>query len=131
MSARLSDATREERGASKSRLLKVECPECGVILRGSASALRESGLPFCGCGARFEVPAVASLERVDPDAYQSLVDSLPDLSANHLMRLQGYDIRPTTKRHGTPQCSKRGCKRLRVPLERHCQPCLDAESVPF
>ena len=129
---KLSDATREERGKSKSRLLKVECPGCGVILRGSASALRTSGMPVCGCGERFEMSAPASLMLVDPDAYDQLVRSLRDGARHDLMRIQLFDNAiVSSKRHGTAQCSKRGCKSLRVPLERFCQSCLDAESVPF
>lgn len=74
----MSAATREERGRSRSRLLKIECGSCGVILRGSAAALRQ-GLP----------------------------------------------------RHGTPQCSTRGCKKLRQPLDPRCETCAGAEEVPF
>jgi hypothetical protein len=36
------------------RLLKIECPGCGCILRGTAKAL-EVGLPTCGCGTTMEV----------------------------------------------------------------------------
>lgn len=33
------------------RLIKLECGDCGFICRSSATAIERSGPPFCGCGA--------------------------------------------------------------------------------
>jgi len=38
------------RAKKKTYMLKVECPECGCKLRGTAQAL-SVGLPTCGCGS--------------------------------------------------------------------------------
>ena len=36
------------------RMLKVECPQCGCIARMTQKWLDESGAPTCGCGERME-----------------------------------------------------------------------------
>lgn len=38
------------------RLLKIQCPECGYVLRGTAKWV-EVGLPTCCCGTEMEVAA--------------------------------------------------------------------------
>ncbi len=38
------------------RMLKVECLECGCIVRMTAKWLDEVGPPTCGCGGQMEVP---------------------------------------------------------------------------
>ena len=45
--ARLSIADRKKQ---TTRMIKVECLDCGCILRGSRAAL-EIGAPYCACGA--------------------------------------------------------------------------------
>ena len=37
-----------------SRLVKLECPGCGYVLRSTRRWISE-GTPWCVCGARFEV----------------------------------------------------------------------------
>lgn len=118
--------------ATKTRLRKIECEECGFIARAAAGALRHAGMPTCGCGGATVVPELRDLVDIDPDAFEELANSLAPRARTAAMRILGYDQAiQTTKRHGTSQCSKRGCKRLRQPLELVCQPCKDAESVPF
>lgn len=40
------------------RLLKVECIGCGFIVRASATALADAGLPTCGCGTQMVCEAI-------------------------------------------------------------------------
>lgn len=118
---------------SKSRQRKIECPECGCILYGSAAALAP-GLPTCSCGALFELPNVRDLPAVDPDAFDALRRSLPEGAHNALMRDLGYDnsVYTTNKRTMPRQCSRRGCKAFRAgPLERYCPEHAELEEVPF
>lgn len=44
-----------KRGSVGSRLLKVECHNCGCILRMTQKWITEVGLPTCGCGADMEL----------------------------------------------------------------------------
>lgn len=39
-------------GPLKSRMLKVECPRCGCVVRMARSWMSRAGMPACGCGAR-------------------------------------------------------------------------------
>jgi hypothetical protein len=44
-----------DRGTMKTtRMRKIECPGCGLILRGSRNPLLASGLPTCGCGCAMQ-----------------------------------------------------------------------------
>ena len=43
-----------KRGSVGSRLLKVECPDCGCILRMTQKWLDTVGPPTCGCGTEME-----------------------------------------------------------------------------
>lgn len=118
---------------SKSRQRKIECPECGCILYGSAAAL-SPGLPVCSCGTRFEIPNMRDLAAVDPDAFEAARRALPEGSHNALMRTMGFDqsVYTTNKRTMPRQCTKRGCKAFRAnPLERYCAEHLALEQVPF
>lgn len=36
------------------RMLKVECPDCGCIARMTKKWIDESGIPTCGCGTKME-----------------------------------------------------------------------------
>lgn len=48
---RKSTAGRPRKSAeSTSRMLKVECPGCGCILRMTRTWIERAGLPTCGCG---------------------------------------------------------------------------------
>ena len=38
------------------RMLKVECPACGCIIRMTSKWLEEVGTPTCGCGTRMLTP---------------------------------------------------------------------------
>ena len=44
----------KERGSVGSRLVKVECMDCGCIVRMTRKWLDEVGTPSCGCGALME-----------------------------------------------------------------------------
>jgi hypothetical protein len=43
-----------QRGLVGSRMLKVECHECGCVARMTRKWLNECGLPTCGCGGGME-----------------------------------------------------------------------------
>tara|TARA_R110000823_G_scaffold307268_1_gene429868 strand:- start:43 stop:594 length:552 start_codon:yes stop_codon:yes gene_type:complete len=37
------------------RMIKMECEDCGFIARASGSAIMQAGLPTCGCGGIIEI----------------------------------------------------------------------------
>lgn len=118
---------------TKSRQRKIECPECGCILYGSAAALAV-GLPTCSCGSTFEIPNMRDLAAIDPVAFEAARTALPEGSHNSLMRELGFNqaVYTTNKRTMPRQCTKRGCKAFRASaLERYCAEHLDLEQVPF
>ena len=39
-----------DRKKQTTRMIKLECVQCGFIARASRSAIEKAGLPTCGCG---------------------------------------------------------------------------------
>ncbi len=37
------------------RMIKMQCNDCGFIARASRSAIERAGLPTCGCGGTIEI----------------------------------------------------------------------------
>lgn len=46
------------------RMIKLECDQCGFICRASHTAIIASGLPTCGCGELLSLPDLPSPEKV-------------------------------------------------------------------
>lgn len=95
-----------------------------MILRGSAFAL-SAGLPTCACGSRFHVPALASLERVDGDAFLERVAQLGLGDRNALMRSMGFEDaiirRKCDENRRTPaRCGHDGCSRFKAKGSLYC-----------
>lgn len=128
-------ATAKHGRRSTCRLLKIECGDCGAILRGSAAALRASGLPTCGCGGAFMVPVLADLERIDPDAFDALIGSLSHKQHTAAMRELGYTDaivrKAPPRRSRQPQCAHDGCSRFRAYGKRYCAQHEALEALPF
>lgn len=45
------------RKVQTTRMLKVECTDCGCVIRMTAKWVKDAGLPTCGCGGEMEMPA--------------------------------------------------------------------------
>jgi hypothetical protein len=129
-------ATRESRGKSRSRLLKINCDSCGMILRGSAAAL-SAGMPACSCGGSFEVADLASLEKVDPALFLERVQQLPLGEHNALMRELGYDgavikRKCDENRRAPARCKHVGCGAFRPAGKLYCaKHAAEHDPLPF
>jgi len=103
------------------RLRKIHCPTCGLILRGSRNPLLKAGLPVCACGAAMEW---AELE----DAYACLDGhalyahpAVASAEASHDRRLARNDHAIGLKRSTVGQCG--GCRKPITATNEHCKGC--------
>ena len=129
-------SSREGRGRSKSRLLKIECQGCGMILRGSATAL-SVGMPTCACGGVFDVPELASLAKVNPALFEERRVMLGMGAHNALMRDLGYVDAVIVRKCDDPlyrrqarRCKTDGCNRAHVKGSNYCR-VHASEDLPF
>jgi hypothetical protein len=119
---------------SSCRLLKIQCDQCGIILRGSAAALR-AGLPVCACGGSFGLTSLADVERVDPDTFEQTVNSLGQRAHTEAMRELGYtdmiERRAPPRRIPQPQCAYPSCSRFRALGVQFCSEHQQHDTLPF
>lgn len=113
-----------ERGTMKTtRLRKIECPDCGLILRGSRNPLLTAGLPTCGCGC-------AMVWADAEDAYACLDGH--ELYEHPAVREaeSAHDRRLYREQHGhggagaksvVGQCG--GCRKPITRTNEHCEQC--------
>ncbi len=82
-----------------------------------------------------QVPELRDLERVDPDAFETVIGSLSHRSHTAAMRELGYvDAivrKQPPRRSRQPQCANAGCSRFRRAGERLCSTCGELERMPF
>lgn len=111
----MSTATKVRGSASTTRLRKVECSECGCILRMSRAAMAKCGMPTCGCGARM-YPAELS------DAYAAGCESIHPDHADEIRREAEKAIREAPKGFGGSRLQCGGCREY-IPSVSHACRC--------
>jgi hypothetical protein len=115
----MTSKTLTARGTRKTtRLRKIECPACGLILRGARGPLAAAGLPVCACGCPMQwaelEDAYAVLDGAELYAHALVAEE----EARHDRRLARNDHGIGLKRSTVGQCG--GCRKPITATNERC-----------